>query len=648
MKNIIRYFSRRQLIGHVIVFGIILASIVLWPKMGKEQMPDLTLNWLRISVSYPGASADDVELFITKPIEEKLKGVTGLDEVSSVSSSGISHFNIFFEPETKNLSEKLQEVKDAIDSAEFPRESEVPVYRQFKSSERAFIDVAVFIKGKEILDTEARYELQEAALAFKNRLLALPEISGMEAKGYLRPEIHIKIDPDKLQKYEVSLQQVIDQIKQQNVRTPIGSMSDKHETEITLISQLDDIGPLENVIIEKGFEGQGIKLKDIAKIEKSFERQTSITKIQGHEGVIFNVQKSMSSDILTAQHAIVKFIGDLKENNPESQVSYLLMDDESYEVRNRLGLISSNGIMGFILIVIVLFIFLDLRAGIWVAMGIPFSLAATLIMAMLMGFTINNMTLAAVIIVLGIVVDDAIIVAENITRQREEGVSLEDLAVNRTNSVLMPILASMLTTCAAFVPLYFFSGRFGLLVVSIPTIVTLMLSASLLESSLFLPGHMIHPLPGERFLKSLSHKMKASGLRERWLHASEKCYSNFLRVILPWRGLVLFSFILLLVGSYYLYNEKMKYVMFPREEAQSISVKAVGPKGMNREAMGKFVSKVENIFLEHGLGIVTSVRTTVGQSRRGGEVRENEANLRIELIPPSDRELALDEALKFW
>ena len=648
MKNIIRYFSRRPLVGNVILFGVILSAVLLWPKMGKEQMPDLTFNWLRITIAYPGASAEDVELFITKPVEEKLKGVTGLDEVSSVSSSGVSSFSIIFEPEIKNLSEKLQEVKDAVDSVEFPRESEVPVYRQFKSSERAFIDVGVFIKGKDILDTPSRFELQEAALAFKNRLLTLPEISGMEAKGYLRPEIQIKVDPVKLQKYEVSLQQVIDQIKQQNVRTPIGSMSDKSETEITLISELDEIEPIENVIIESGFEGQGIKLKDLATIEKGFEKKTSIIKIQGHEGIIFSVQKSMASDILTAQNSIIKFIKNMKATNPDSSVSFILMDDESYEVRNRLNLISSNGIMGFILIVIVLFIFLDLRAGIWVAMGIPFSLAATLIIAMLMGFTINNMTLAAVIIVLGIVVDDAIIVAENITRRKEENLSPEELAVERTNSVLMPILASMLTTCAAFVPLYFFSGRFGLFVVSIPTIVFLMLSASLIESSFILPGHMIHPLPGEKFLKNLSGKFKTQGLRERLLHVSENSYSNFLKIILPWRSLILLGFVVFLAGSFYLYQEKLKYVMFPREEAQSFSVKATGPREMNREAMGKLVSKVENIFLEHDLGIVTSVRTSVGQSRRGGEVRENEANLRIELIPPSDRELPLDEALKIW
>lgn len=648
MKNIIRFFARRQLVGNVIVFGIMLAAVILWPKIGKEQMPDLTINWLRITIAYPGASAEDVELSITKPIEEKLKGVTGLDETTSISSSGQSIFSIIFEPGVDNLPEKLQDVKDAIESVDLPRESEIPVYKQFKSSERAFIDVGVFIKGQEILDTEARYQLQERALAFKNNLLSLPEISGMETKGYLRPEIQIKVDPEKLKKYEVSLQQVIDQIRQQNVRTPIGSMTDKSETEITLISQLDDVGPLKEVIIESGFEGHGLKLKDIATVERGFEKKTSITKIQGHEGIIFNVQKSISSDILTAQAAIKSFIDNLKRKNPGSEISFILMDDESYEVRNRLNLISSNGIIGFILILVVLFLFLDLRAGVWVAIGIPFSLAATLIAAMLFGFTINNMTLAAVIIVLGIVVDDAIIVAENITRKREEGIPPEELAVERTHSVLMPILASMLTTCAAFIPLYFFSGRFGLFVVAIPTIVFFMLFASLIESSFILPGHMIHPLPGENFFKKMAGKFQIGEVRSKVIHFTESRYAKILQSILPYRTLILLMFVAFLGGSFYLFNTKMKYVMFPREEAESISVKAIGPKGMNREAMGKLVSKVENIFLEHSLGIVTSVRTSVGQSRRGGEVRENEAHLRIELIPPSDRELPLDEALKFW
>lgn len=648
MKTIIHYFSRKPIVGNVIMFGLILAAVAFWAKIGKEQMPDLTMNWMRVTVTYPGASAEDVELSITKPIEEKLKGVTALDEVSSTSSSGVSTFGITFEADTTNLSEKIQEVKDAIDSVEFPREAEDPVYRQFKSSERAIIDIALYYKDVELLDVSSRIKLQEMALAFKNKLLSLDEISGVEVNGYLRPELQIKVDPEQLLRYEVSMQQVIDQIQQQNVRTPIGSMSNKNETEITLISELDDIKPIKEVIVRSGFEGQKIRLKDVATVERGFEKSNSIVKVQGHEGIIYNVQKSTSVDILSAQAALTKFIKEFKKNNPDTPIDIILMDDESYEVRNRLSLISSNGIVGFILIILILFLFLDLKAGIWVAMGIPFSLAFTLIMSMLMGFTINNMTLAAIIIVLGIVVDDAIIVAENITRRREDNLPAEDLAVERTASVIVPIIASILTTCVAFVPLYFFTGRFGLFVKSIPTIVFLMLFASFIESTFILPGHMIHPLPGEKFIRKRFRGVGGRNLRQKLVVKAENLYERVLLVLLPWRSLIVIVFLFILALAGYIFQNKLKYVMFPREEAQSFSVKVIGPDGINRNTMARLVGKVESLFLEKHMGIVTSVRTNVGQSRRGGEVRENEASLRVELLPPSEREIGLNDAIAEW
>src|SRR5690606_13505743 len=146
--SFISYFSQRPLVGNIIMFGLLFMALLSWPRIGKEQLPDLTMNWVRVTVPYPGASAEDVELSITKPIEEKLKGVTGLEEVTSISSSGSSTFSITFEAATPDPSEKIQEIKDAIDSIQLPREAELPVYRQFKSSERAIIDVALYLKGK--------------------------------------------------------------------------------------------------------------------------------------------------------------------------------------------------------------------------------------------------------------------------------------------------------------------------------------------------------------------------------------------------------------------------------------------------------------------------------------------------------------------
>ena len=639
MKALIDYFIKRPVVANVVMFGMILSIFLSWYQIGKEEMPEFSMNFVSINLPYPGASAEDVELFVSRPIEEKLKGITGLDEVTTTSSYGRCSIRVMFEPSITNLPEKIQEVKDAVDSAQLPQEVEEPIYRQFRSSEKAIVDIGIYLKDVEMLDVSSRIQLQKYALAFKDQLLSLKSVSGVQSSGYLKPELQIKIYPEKLQKYELSMNQVKEQIVQQHVRRPIGSMMDLAESEITIISELNSIESLQEVIVTSGFQGQKIKLSDIARIEHGFEKSTTVTKIQGHEGVIFEVQKSASTDILTAQKEIVNFIKSFEQK--DLPVNFILMDDESYDVRNRLSLITTNGALGFILIITVLFLFLDFRSGIWVAMGIPFSLAFTLIVSLLLGYTVNNMTLAAIIIVLGIVVDDAIIVAENIGRKKELGITPQ----NATLEVWGPIIASVLTTCVAFVPLYFFAGRFGLFVKYIPAVIFAMLGASLLESLLILPGHMAHPLPFEHKIRKFGNFAER---RQQFINKIEAKYAAFLKKLLPQRLWVLVSFALLLILSVFLFSNCMKYVMFPREEVQEFRLKLIGPADTNRHEMARLSGRVEKMLLTDQYQVVTAVRTSIGQNRRGGEVRENEANLLVEIIPPAERKIPLNKLMIHW
>ena len=643
MIKLVSYFTDRPVVANVLMFGTLILAVLLWSKIGKEEMPDFSMEWLSMSISYPGASAKDVELAITKPIEEKIKGLSGLDEITSTSSYGRSTIRIVFESNTRNLTEKIQEVKDAVNSANLPKEADDPVFRQFKSSEKAFIDVGLYLKDVEILDVPSRIELQKYSLAFKNKILSLPEVSGVDESGYLRPEIQIKIDPKKLELYEISMDQVKAQINQKNIRHPIGSMEDKQESEVTIVSELDDIESLEEVIISSGFNGQKIKLSQVATVEHNFEKSNSILKIQGHEAIVLNIKKGSKTDILSAQKAVTKFIKTFQTNTPDSPVSFLLLDDESYDVRNRLSLIGTNGLIGFALIVFVLFLFLDFKSGIWVAMGIPFSLAFTLIIALILGYTINNMTLASIIVVLGIVVDDAIIIAENITRHRT---SDPTSAVKSTVSVVGPIVASVLTTCAAFVPLYFFSGRFGMFVKYIPIIIFIMLFASLIESFFILPSHMSHESKLGRFFKNLSLSKSIKTSRDRITTSLEHNYASFLRVILKHKILILFGFIAILTSSGYIFKNNLKYVMFPREEAKEFRVKAVASEDLNRFETARKIQEIESLFIKNQF--VTAVRSSIGKSRRGGQVRENEASIQVEIVPPSDRDISLNELFKLW
>jgi multidrug efflux pump subunit AcrB len=641
MKKLVSYFVERHLVTNVLFFGLILLGILTWFKIGKEELPEFASNWVRVSTVYPGAPAEDVELFVTKPMEDELKGVLGIEEIITTSSVGSSSIRITIDDDYPDKDEVLQEIKDAIYRTQLPSEvRDLPRIRQFKSAEKAILDIGIYHKDYAFLDTKGRAEVQKYILSFENQLLTMPEVASIEKSHYRKPELQIKVDPKKILKKEIGLAAIREQIQTNNVRAPIGSLKDKGESKVTAVNELEDVPSLKSLILRGNYSGAQINLDEVGTIEDGHEDVNSIFKINGHEGVFINVKKNVATDILTAQKAVMRFIENFKKSNKNAPIGIVLMDDESYAVTNRLDIVSTNGLLGFVLIIVVLLVFLNLKTGFWVAMGIPFSIAFTLVIASIVGYTVNNMTLAGIIIVLGIVVDDAIIIAENISRKKEEGLPLKEAAIEGTLEVIKPITASILTTCVAFIPLIFFEGFFGKLVSYIPLIVILMLLGSLVESIFILPGHLSSPTP---LLDRYSKEENA----DSWYHRYERMYAKFLVKVFQHRVIVFSIFSVLLGGAFYLYNTKMKFVMFPREESQEIFLKVKAKKEFTRFETAKAIQPLEEMFVNETENVV-AVRSSIGLSRRGGEVRENEASILVELFPADDRKQSLNDLLNRW
>lgn len=639
MFNLIQYFVKRHLLSNVLFFGIIFLAIFSWRIVGKEEMPEFAANWVRINTIYPGAPAEDVELFVTKPIEDELKGVVGLEEIRSTSSIGSSSFTLFIDDYYPNQDEVLQEIKDAVLRADLPAEvRELPTIRQFKSSEKAILDVGLYLKGEKFLDQPSREKLQELVLGFENQLLAIREVSSITRDHYRKPEIQILIDPNKKNKLDLSLSAILNQLRANNLRMPVGAMQDLEESKVTAINEYESEEEFNSLVLRGNYEGDAIKLGELAKVQKGFERSTSIFKINGHEGVFLNIRKSASTDILKAQAKVKEFIRNYAKSAPD--LGIVMMDDESFKVTNRLEIISNNGLIGFVLIVGVLLLFLNLKTGFWVAMGIPFSMGVTLLFAHLAGYTVNNMTLAGIIIVLGIVVDDAIIIAENISQKMRLGLDPIQAAITGAHEVFLPIMASIITTCIAFIPLLFFEGFFGKLVSYIPLIIILMLSASLVESLFVLPSHLAHKTP---VLDKISKPLKPTD----WFTKFEKLYENFLKGVLANKYWALLFFVLILSSAGYVFIDKMKYVMFPREESQEVLVKVEASKDVKRQEMAKLIAPIEQMALDEQDNVV-GVRSSIALSRRGGAVKENEASILIELLPLDKRTKPLRKLLKNW
>lgn len=646
IESLISFFSRRHLLTNLVMFGVLIGGVFAWQNTNKEELPDITSDIVRVSVRYPGAPSGDVEYFVTRPVEEKIRGLEGVYRITSTSSVGTASISVELEPGYPKVDEAVTEIKNAVFDVNFPEDViDDPSVRVFRTSQKAILDIALYHRDYHLLETDSRRQLQQYVLALENRLLSIPQVREINRGGYLQPELHVKIRPELLKLYQIPFNTVMGEVRANHVRRPAGTIESEQEPKVTLLSELDTPEKLGNLIVQGGFEGQVIRLKEVAEIFSGYEKSSSILKVNGHEAVVLNVVKSGSYGILEALDEVNRVVEAFRVNSLEgTPVEAVLLDDESVDVRNRISLISMNGAIGFVLIFILLFIFLDRRAGIWVGLGIPFTFCLTMICASLMGHTINGVTLAAVILMMGIIVDDAIVVAENINRKMNQGAPPKEAVVKGAASVTLPVIASIVTTGVAFVPLFFFQGRFARFIEFIPPIIFLMLGASLLESLFILPGHMDLKLPWlERFFNK-----ENSAAKGHWFEKVEDSYGRLLEKILPYYGVVLAGFLILLVAAGFVFNARMKFVMFPDEETRDIVLNGEAPPGTARQETARLSKRVEEVFTPYLGREVIGTQTSIATSRRGGAVEENKFRISIEIVAREKRRKSADELISGW
>ncbi len=651
LNRIISYFVNRHLLTNLIFIIVFVGGIFAWNNTKKEEMPNITFDFVRIRAHYPGATSEEVEYFVTKPIEEQVRGLDGVYRVTSTSSDGSSSISVELEHNMPNRDEVIMEIRNAALDVNLPDDVlDEPSVRVFKTSKKAIIDVAIIDKNVHLLDNQSRISLQAYAHALENQLLNLSGINSVDMSGYMQQEIQIMAVPEKLRKYNIPFNTVMREVRNNHIRQPAGSIEIKSEPKVTLVSELDTVDKLNDLIIQGGFEGQVVRLGQVADINKAFKKNKSIFKINGHEAIMLRVVKNSSSGILEALESVKKRVESFRKNNLEgTSIEIVMLDDESVDLRNRLSLITTNGSIGFVLILIMLFIFLNFKSGIWVAMGIPFTLFFTMICAWIMGYTVNNVTLAGVIIVMGMIVDDAIVVAENINRMHTEGMSSEMAAVEGTAMVFFPVVASVLTTCIAFIPLFFFHARFGQILRYIPMVIFLMLGASLLESLIILPGHMHLEIPWFRkYFNKLRKKDTEKKAGSHWFNKIEDKYGMILEKVLPFKWVVFLVFVLLFLFSGYIVKTKMKFVMFPREETREITISGSAAHDADRYDTANITKKIEDILSVYLGKEAIGFRTRIARSHHRRVVQENRFRMVIEILPKEKRKKSADQLIKEW
>ena len=613
MDSFLDFLVRQKKFALVFSLAFIAIGVLSVVGMQRDQFPTVDFEVLSVTTSYPGASPEDVEKSVTNIIEEELLSVSGIKEITSSSREGISSIIVTLEADLKDVTTVKNDVRNAVNRVKaFPEEvTDLPQVIDFNVTEFPVVTLNVdstsgnFNQARQITD-----ELQVAISRIKG-------VASVDNPSYLDSEIQIKVNPDKLDKYKMSINEVISAISSRNARFTVGGNNQESlEKNIVILSEFESIDDIKDVVIKSSFDGPVIRLDDIAEVFRGQEEETSITRVNGTKGFVLQVKKQPQADIIRTVKRVRERVAELKKNIPDD-INIFYTDDSSEAVSNRLDIIIKNGYIGLALVLVVLGVFLSLKTAFWVAVSIPVTLLGTVFGLGLTGNTINLISLSGFILVLGIVVDDSIVIAESIHHYKSKEGNLYKNVVMGLKRVIMPVVTTIISTMLVMSSFFLMSGILGKFIYVLPVVVLFALAISFLEITFALPAHLA---------TNQVEKQK------RWFVPVENFYNKSMVRILKWRYLIVPLFIGLLVYSAMFAMKNIPFNLFPSRGATVMFANIEAPNGSSASYTENIVIDIENLIVSEIGDDLKSYTSTIGS------YFTNRADIEIALTPTSDRE----------
>ncbi len=493
MKSVIRWAINNSPAMNSLMISILVIGILGGVMLRREEFPRFELEIILVSVPYPGASPDEVESGICQKIEEAVRSIDGIKKVTSVAAEGTGSVIIEVKTDVPSVQRVLSEVESEIGRIpSFPDLAEEPEIQQLTMRNPA-IKVGVVSIDSENADAEL--QLREVVEQVRDDLLLIPEISVADIQGERDYQIDVEISENTLRKYGLTLQDVANRLRMQNLELPGGKIKGRSQ-EFLLRGKNKRLRGEEIAKIPLVTQPNGIVLtvEDLGNVKDEFADTTSISRINGKPGMAISVEAAAREDLLSMANAVNDYVA--TEQLPPG-FQFETWGDKSVDVNDRLELLKRNGLQGLVLVFLVLALFLELRLAFWVALGIPIAVLGACGVLWQFDETLNMLSMFAFLIALGIVVDDAIVIGENIYAHRENGKGFVQAAVDGTVEVLPSVVTSVTTTILAFMPMFFVTGVMGKFFAVLPLAVIGMLVISLIESALILPCHLAHEPSGK-------------------------------------------------------------------------------------------------------------------------------------------------------
>jgi hydrophobic/amphiphilic exporter-1 (mainly G- bacteria), HAE1 family len=589
MKSVIRWAINSAPGMNVIMLGLMaVGAASLW-TMRREVFPEFELEVVMVTVPYPGSTPEDVESGICQKIEESVRSIDGIKQVTSIAQEGAGYVLMELRADVPDVQKVLNEISREVERIpSFPELAEDPSVQQITFRDAA---IRVALIGPESDRPDREIRLREVAEGVRDAILQLPSVSSASIMGARNYQIDVELSEDTLREYGLSLERVASILRSRNVELPGGQLKGEG-TEILLRAKNkgkvgDEIRRLP-IVTQPG--GAILTVGDLGTVRDEFEDSSSLSEVNGQPAMVISVERTKTEDLLAMVDAVREFTdGEGKALLPEGY-RFELWGDTSTDVRDRLELLTKNGLGGLLLVFLVLALFLEIRLAYWVALGIPISILGAGVVLGWGGQTLNMLSLFSFLMALGIVVDDAIVIGENIYAHRELGKDRMRAAVDGAAEVLPSVIASVATTIIAFSPMFFVSGVMGKFMAVIPFAVIAMLVISLLESTFVLPCHLAHPHEGMfKVLGFLSYPIRPLGILLSWSSDkatrgmdafAERIYAPALRFSLHYPavplaiGVAMFVFTIGLVRG-----GVVTTVLFPKTDANNVRATVTFPDG---------------------------------------------------------------------
>ncbi len=621
MNRLIAFFVDQGLFANLLTILIIGLGIFSTKLIPREVFPSVNFDIVSVTTVLPGAAPETVEKLITNPLEQVIKEVDGIKKMTSVTSEGLSVIVVQVDPDQTTGDECKTDIQDVVDGwADAPDGAEDSKITLQESKLEPIVQVSIVGEDSEL-------ERRKLAKTLEREFEAIKGVAKADYKGLRDYEIKVHTSPQKLKAYDLSIQDLLLALKNNNINIPGGIINPSdpqtgREMIIRSVGELETLEDIEETVIRANTFAKAIKIKDVATVSLDFAKAQINYRVNSSPTTSLTVLKKEKGDAVDLVDNVKEIIARWQPRLKPG-VSLELVNDTSYFIRRRISVLMSNLVIGFGLVILILSLFLPMSVSMIVALGVPFAFMGTMLFFNLTGNTINLISLMGLIIVVGMLVDDAIVTVENAQAYVDKGYTPREAAIKGTQEIWLPILASVFTTVTAFAPMMFMSGIFGKFIRFIPIGVIVALLVSLVECYFILPHHFARWM-GMRN----KGKPRLLSLDRVWMNWIAPSYSKVIGGILRLRYFIVIGALGFFVASVFFAKNNMKFILFPPGNVEAFKININTPVGTTLDETERRILPIEAVIKELPKNELLNYETKIGIQRvnngdgdvkRGGE-----------------------------